>query len=78
MITAIYEVLDRYGMDGIDFVPLFWEPYKLNNQPIYKSYTKEEFKKELYIIKSNYYFWKMVDGKKEYYDWNGIKYEIHN
>ena len=74
MITDIYEDLNKYGMDGIDFVPLFWEPYKLNNQqPIYKSYTKEEIKKELYIIKSNYYFWKMVDGKKEYYDWNGKK-----
>lgn len=73
MITDIYEDLDKYGMDGIDFVPLFWEPYKLNNQPIYKSYTKEEFKKETCIIKSNYYFWKMVDGKKEYYDWNGKK-----
>ena len=78
MITDIYEDLDKYGMDGIDFVPLFWEPYKLNNQPIYKSYTKEEFKKETCIIKSNYYFWKMVDGKKEYNDWNGKKYEIHN
>ena len=73
MITDIYENLDKYGMDGIDFVPLFWEPYKLNNQPIYKSYTKEEFKKEFCIIKSCYYFWKMVDGKKEYYDWNGKK-----
>lgn len=73
MITDIYKDLDKYGMDGIDFVPLFWEPYKLNNQPIYKSYTKEEFKKELCIIKSCYYFWKMVDGKKEYYDWNGKK-----
>ena len=73
MITDIYENLDKYGMDGIDFVPLFWEPYKLNNQPIYKSYTKEEFKKELCIIKSHYYFWKIVDGKKEYYNWNGTK-----
>lgn len=71
--TTIYEELDKYGMDGIDFVPLFWEPYKLNNQPMYKSYTKKEFEKEIYIIKSNYYFWKMVDGKKEYYDWNGKK-----
>lgn len=73
MITDIYKDLDKYGMDGIDFVPLFWEPYKLNNQPIYKSYTKKEFKKELCIIKSCHYFWKMVDGKKEYYDWNGKK-----
>lgn len=71
--TTIYEKLDKYNMDGIDFVPLFWEPYKLNNQPIYKSYTKADFKEDTPIVKSNYYFWKMVDGKKEYYDWNGKK-----
>ena len=42
--------LNKYNMDGIDFVPLFWEPYKLNNQPIYKSYTRAEFKKILLLL----------------------------
>ena len=55
MITDIYKDLDKYDMDGIDFVPLFWKPYKLNKQPIYKSYTRAEVKKDAPIIKSNYY-----------------------
>ena len=74
MKDEIIEIFNEYDMDGVDFVPLFWKPYSLlNQQPIHKSYTRKEFEEENFIIKSCYYFWKIVDGKKEYYDWNGVK-----
>lgn len=72
----VFEDLNKYDMDGVDFTPLFWKPYAINNEPIYKSYTRAEYKEDSPIIKTNYYFWKMVDGKKEYYTWEGEKYEI--
>lgn len=54
---------EKYEADGIDFVALGFDPrftsFKL-------SFSKESFLKGAKYPRSNYYFWKIKDGKKYY------------
>lgn len=52
------------GADGVDFVPLFFT----GKEPIYDSFTKEEFFKTEWYPKTNYKFWKIINGNKFYID----------
>lgn len=54
------------GADGVDFHMIGRHPEK--GDPIYPggSYTKEEFFKAKCYPKSDYTFWKMIDGEKYY------------
>ena len=52
------------GADGVDFVPLIAKPWDIKT--IYESKTKEEMLAGAAYPRSNYFFWKMVNGKKEY------------
>ena len=55
--------MDELNADGIDFIPiLFGEGVP----SIIASYNKEEFKSVDGIPKTNYKYWKMIDGKKMY------------
>lgn len=60
--------LNELDADGIDFIPisdiLSKKDYLEIN--IISSYTKEELKNIVYIPKTAYLFWKIVDGKKVY------------
>lgn len=60
------EQIDKHNADGIDFVPIMI--YVGEPIPVIASYTKEEFVNEKHIPKTNYLFWKMIDGKKVYVD----------
>lgn len=53
------------GADGVDFVPLCFIP---NQSPIYESFTKEQFFQSAGYPKSDYRFWKMINGEKYYID----------
>lgn len=58
--------MEELGADGIDFVGLFFDSPFANDHTIYQSYTREEFMETRCYPKTNYKFWKIVDGKKEY------------
>ena len=60
---------DRFeanGADGIDFVDFNFKINQIGSGRIYRSYTKEEFLRGVTYPRSNYYFWKLVNGHKQY------------
>ena len=52
------------GADGVDFVPLLAKPWDVKT--VYDSRTKEEMLAGIAYPRSNYFFWKLINGKKEY------------
>lgn len=60
------EEFEKLNADGIDFVPLNFNPCCTPQSQVYKSFTKEEFLKGAIYPRSNYYFWKMENGLKCY------------
>ena len=52
------------GADGVDFVPLIAKPWDVKT--IYDSRTKKEMLAGVAYPRSNYFFWKIVNGKKQY------------
>ena len=52
------------GADGVDFVPFIAKPWDIKT--IYDSKTKEEILAGTAYPRSNYFFWKLVNGKKVY------------
>lgn len=65
MSNSLYDKMIELDADGIDFMPIFIQQDKA---PILKSYTREEFKNVRAYPKSNYRYWKKIDGKKVYLD----------
>ncbi len=63
----ILEQMDQLHADGIDFVSI---PLENQIPTVYRSYTRAEFKDEIIIPKSNYKFYKTINNKKEYIDYN--------
>lgn len=59
-----YDKMQELNADGIDFIPIWYDPN--TSPPIIASYTKEEFKNINLIPKTNYRYWKMQNGQKEY------------
>lgn len=55
--------MDKVGADGVDFIPIFYNP---EIAPIICSYTREEFEEQNYYPKSGRRYWKIVNGIKEY------------
>lgn len=57
--------MERYGADGVDFVPLLFnyeQPF-----PIYESHSKEEWATYKFILKTNRVYWKLDEnGNKRY------------
>lgn len=58
------ERFEKNGADGIDFVPLFSKPWDVGT--IYESKTKAEMLAGTAYPRSNYFFWKLVNGQKVY------------
>ena len=52
------------GADGVDFVPLTAKPWDIKT--VYESRTKQEMLASVAYPRSNYFFWKIVDGEKQY------------
>ena len=52
------------GADGVDFVPLIAKPWDIKT--IYDSRTKKEMLAGVAYPRSNYFFWKIVNGEKQY------------
>mgnify|MGYP007123281602 FL=1 len=65
----IIEEMERIGADGVDFCSIAWRYFLSINKPfpIYKSFTKEELLKQNGYPKSGRAYWKMINGKKNYY-----------
>lgn len=57
--------MNKLKADGIDFMPIWFEE---GVPPIISSYTKEEFESVKVIPKTNYRYWKLVNGTKQYID----------
>ena len=51
--------------DGIDFMSIWFGE---GLPPIISSYTKEEFKDVSVVPKTNYKYWRIVNGEKQYID----------
>lgn len=64
---SILEKMIELDADGVDFVPIFAD---MNDIPpnVICSYTKRDFleNKHLLIPKTNYWFYRIVDGQKTY------------
>lgn len=63
--------LDNCGeVDGVDFVPLFFNPKKQKApNEIYQTNTYEELTtKDVSVPRTNWLPWRMIDGKKFYLD----------
>ena len=63
--------LDNWGeVDGVDFVPLFFNPKKQKApNEIYQTNTYEELTtKDVSVPRTNWLPWRMIDGKKFYLD----------
>lgn len=58
------EKFELFGADGIDFVPIGSDPRFIRN--VFCSYTKEQFLNESCYPRSQYYFWKNINGYKSY------------
>ena len=58
------EKFAEIGADGVDFVPFIAKPWDIKT--IYDSKTKEEILAGAAYPRSNYFFWKMVNGEKQY------------
>ena len=69
MKDCILEEMDKYGADGVDFVPLFTKPTDINLN-IIVSYTREEWLHQSSYPKSGRLYWKMIDNKKVYLERN--------
>ena len=52
------------GANGVDFVPLTAKPWDVKT--VYESRTKQEMLAGVAYPRSNYFFWKIVDGEKQY------------
>lgn len=66
MIDFILEEMEKYGADGVDFVPLFLEP---NGFPatIFRSYTKAQWiASDRSYPRSGRRYWKFENGNKKY------------
>lgn len=65
----ITEEMEQIGADGVDFCSIAWKYFLSINKPfpIYKSFTKEELLKQKGYPKSGRAYWKMINGKKNYY-----------
>lgn len=63
MSNLYFDKMNELEADGIDFMPIWYEGVI---PPIIASYTKEEFENIKAVPKTNYQYWKMVDGKKVY------------
>jgi len=57
--------MEELKADGIDFMPIWFGD---GVPQIISSYSKEEFKDVDVIPKTNYKYWRMVDGIKQYID----------
>lgn len=60
------ERFEKLNADGIDFVPVDFNPYTDMKVRIIHSYNKEEMLNGAIYPRSSYLFWKMIDGKKYY------------
>lgn len=63
MKESILKQMDELKADGVDFVSF---GFKENIPQIYCSYSRKEFDNIEIIPKSNYRFWKMINGTKTY------------
>ena len=63
---TIAEEMERLNADGVDFVPIGFNPMNASDFKIYESYTKQEFIACKGYPKSPYIFWKMINGRKTY------------
>ena len=54
---SFLERMEELGADGISFCPIF-------SREIICEYTKEEMIKNPFCPKTNYFFWKDINGKK--------------
>lgn len=63
-----YDKLIELEADGIDFIDIDDEIAHTPFPTVFKTITKQEFENnsEIYILKTAYRFWKLVDGKKVY------------
>ena len=53
-------------VDGIDFVPLTFNPCTTPQSQVYNSFTKEEFLKGVIYPRSDWFMWYIEDGLKKY------------
>lgn len=58
-----WDKMIELNADGIDFMPIWFGD---GLPPIIESYTRKEFKNVQGIPKTNYRYWKLVDGQKVY------------
>ena len=60
-------MFEHFDADGIDFVPLGFNPCCTPQSKVYASFTKEQFLAGGVIYpRSGYIFWKMINGLKCY------------
>ena len=55
---------EETGADGVDFTSLLSKPWDIKQ--IYDSKTREEMLSGVAYPRTNYFFWKLVNGKKVY------------
>lgn len=65
MTNYYWDKMIELDADGIDFMPIWFGG---GLPPILKSYTRREFQNVQVIPKTNYRYWKLVDGQKVYID----------
>lgn len=63
MRNSILAEMNQINADGVDFVSLV---FPIDSE-IHESYTKEEFKDVQGILKTNRAYWRIINGKKNYY-----------
>lgn len=59
----LLEYMDSINADGIDFVEI---SFPINDK-IIASYTKEEFAQYGIFYKTNWKYWRIINGEKYYY-----------
>ena len=66
MKNFILQEMEKYGADGVDFVPIWFDP---SPPPVYVSYTKQEWiNSDGSYPKTNRRYWKIVNEQKVYVD----------
>lgn len=60
------EKFEELEADGIDFVPLNFNPCCSPQSQVFDSFTKEEFLNGVLYPRSAYLFWKKINGLKCY------------
>lgn len=67
--NGIIKEMEEIGADGVDFCSIGWTYFLSEGKhlPIYKSFTKEELLKQNGYPKCGRAYWKMINGKKNYY-----------